>query len=164
MNDVIYRRARTTDVSAMADLINGFAAKRVMLPKSADSIGMALDDFIVATDRHGRLLGCGAVREYSPSLAEVGSVAVVADAHGLGLGRGLVSRVEQLAASRGITEVFALTTTPQFFGSLGYATVDRALYPEKVQRDCTACPLRHACVEICVRKSLAEVGAARIAA
>lgn len=164
MAQVIYRRARGTDVAAVADLINGFAAERVMLPKSAEAVAMAVDDFIVATDRHGRLLGCGAVREYSPSLAEVASVAVVGDAHGMGLGRGLVSRVEQLAASRGITEVFALTTTPQFFGSLGYATVDRALYPEKIRRDCTTCPLRSACVEICVRKSVAAESRARVAA
>src|SRR3974377_1606340 len=65
----ILRNARLTDVPAIASLINGFASTQQMLPKSAEAIALAIDDFVVATDSHGRLLGCGALREYSPSLA-----------------------------------------------------------------------------------------------
>lgn len=154
MTDVIYRRMRATDISAVASLINDYAAERVMLPKTPEAIALAADDFIVATTRAGRILGCGAVREYSPSLAEVASVAVAREAHGMGIGAGIVSRVERLAAARGIDEVFALTTTPKFFSAIGYTVVDRTQYPEKVRRDCLSCPRRHACDEICVAKTL----------
>jgi amino-acid N-acetyltransferase len=153
---------RATDVETVAGLINAYAAERVMLPKSPEAIALAVDDFIVATNRVGRILGCGAVREYSPSLAEVASVAVARYAHGMGIGAGIVGRVEQLAAARGIDEVFALTTTPAFFGAVGYAVVDRALYPEKVRRDCLSCPRRAVCDEVCVAKTL--VGARLVAA
>jgi amino-acid N-acetyltransferase len=156
MNDVIYRRARVADIYHIAALINGYAAERVMLPKTADAISMAIDDFIVATDRHGRLLGCAALREYAPSLAEVASVAVARSAHGLGIGRQLVERVEALGAARGITEVFALTTTTGFFEAMDYAVVERARFPEKICRDCVICPRRMACDEICVAKELAK--------
>jgi amino-acid N-acetyltransferase len=152
--DVMYRRMRATDVQTVAGLINAYAAERVMLPKTPEAIALAVDDFIVATDRAGRILACGAVREYSPSLAEVASVAVARDAHGMGIGAGIVDRVERLAAARGIDEVFALTTTPAFFGAIGYTVVDRSFYPEKVRRDCLSCPRRHACDEICVAKTL----------
>jgi amino-acid N-acetyltransferase len=151
---VVYRAARPGDVPAMAALINGFAEERVMLPKSPESIALGIDDFVVATDRHGRLLGCAALREYSPSLAEVASVAVVRDAHGAGIGGALVRRVERLAAARGVRELFALTLTTAFFDRLGYRVVDRALVPEKVRRDCVVCPLRTACNEICVYRPL----------
>ena len=156
MNDVIYRRAREADVSNIAALINGYAAEQIMLPKTADAIALAIDDFIVATDRHGRLLGCAALREYAPSLAEVGSVAVARRAHGLGIGRELVGRIEALGAARGVTEVFALTLTTGFFESMDYTVVDRARYPEKICRDCVICPRRMACDEICVGKELAK--------
>ena len=151
---VIYRRARSADVAGVAALINGYAAERVMLPKTADAIALALDDFIVATDRHGRILGCAALREYAPSLAEVSSVAVARTVQGLGVGRALVGRVEALAAARGITEVFALTLSTVFFESMRYRVVDRAQFPEKICRDCVVCPRRMACDEICVAKSV----------
>jgi amino-acid N-acetyltransferase len=154
VTDVIYRRMRATDVETVAGLINAYAAERVMLPKTPETIALAADDFIVATDRVGRILGCGAVREYSPSLAEVASVAVTRDAHGMGIGAQIVARVERLAEARGIEEVFALTTTPAFFEHVGYTVVDRAMYPEKVRRDCLSCPRRAACDEICVAKTL----------
>jgi amino-acid N-acetyltransferase len=156
MSRPIIRPARPTDVPDIAALINAFAAQQVMLPKSTESIALALDDFVVATDARGRLFGCAAVREYSPSLAEVASVAVAPEAHGLGIGGSLVRRVERLAHARGISELFALTTTPPFFQSLGYRVVDRALFPEKIRRDCTACARRSQCVEVCVYRALAS--------
>ena len=46
MNDVIYRRGRQSDVNNIAALINGYAAERVMLPKTPDAISLAIEDFI----------------------------------------------------------------------------------------------------------------------
>jgi amino-acid N-acetyltransferase len=154
---VLIRSARSNDIAGIAALINGFAAQQVMLPKTPESIALGIEDFVVATDSCGRLLGCGALREYSPSLAEVASVAVSSDAHGLGIGAALVRRVERLARARGTADLFALTMTPAFFQSLGYRIVERSLFPEKVRRDCAACPRRAVCTEVCVYRPLAEV-------
>jgi amino-acid N-acetyltransferase len=151
---VTMRRARAADVAQIAALIAGYASEGTMLGKSPESIELALDDFIVAADARGRVLACGAVKEYSPSLAEVASVAVARAAHGRGLGRRIITEVERLARQRGIGEVFALTLTPGFFESVGYAVTDRARYPEKLRRDCTGCARRFACGEICVWRPL----------
>ena len=151
------RGARLTDVPAISALINGFADNRLMLPKSAEAIALAIDDFVVAINGHGRLLGCGAIKEYSPSLAEVSSIAVSAAAHGGGIGSALVRSVERLAKNRGIAELFALTLTPTFFKSLGYDVVDRSQFPEKVRRDCLTCPRRSACEEICVYRPISDL-------
>jgi len=133
------RRARTADVGAISALVNGFAAEDVMLPRTPEQVALALDDYVVATDAHGRVLACGALREYSPSLAELVSLAVAREAHGRGLGRLIVAGVERLALARGFASVFAHTVTPSFFEAVGYTEVDRELYPEKCARPHTTC-------------------------
>ena len=149
------RPARPIDVPAIAALVNEFAAQEVMLPRTPESVALAIDDYVVVADARGRVLGCGALREYSPSVAEVSATAVAREAHGHGLGRTIVAEVERLARRRGIEEVFALTLTPQFFEALGYEIVERARYPEKIRRDCVGCPRRFGCAEVCVRRMLA---------
>jgi amino-acid N-acetyltransferase len=133
------RKARTADVPAIAALVNSYAEEDVMLPRTPEQVALALDDYVVATDAHGRLLACAALREYSPSLAELVSVAVAREAHGRGLGRLVVAAVERLAVKRGFPSVFAHTLTPSFFEAVGYAAVERALYPEKLGRAHTVC-------------------------
>lgn len=151
---VEFRPAEPGDIAAIVALINGFAAEQVMLPRTAESVSLALDDFLVGVGNAGEVLACGALKEYSPSLAEVASVAVARTAHSQGLGRGIVVRLEALARRRGIAELFALTLTPGFFESAGYAVVERARYPEKVRRDCTGCTRRFGCAEVCVQRLL----------
>lgn len=154
--DLEVRRARPAEADAIARLNNFFADQHLMLPRTPGMIALAIDDYLVAVDDRGRVLGCGALKEYSPSVAEVAAIAVSPDAQGLGLGRRIVCAVEELATKRGIPEVFALTLEPQFFEALGYVRVDRARFPEKIRRDCIACPRRFACNETCFAKPLRE--------
>lgn len=163
-DDVTIRPARRVDADAVVELVNGYAAEGIMLPRSLDSVVYALDDFIVAVDRRGRVLGCGALKEYSPSLAELSSLAIERAAHGRGLGKRIVREVEALAAKRGIDHLFALTLTQAFFETAGYAVADRAAYPEKIRRDCLRCPRRIRCDEVCVSRSLSSVRALEAAA
>lgn len=151
---VALRMAQPADIVAIVALVNGFASDAVMLPISAERVSLALDDFVVATDARGRMRACGALKEYSPSLAEVASLAVARDAHGSGLGRRVVAELEALARMRGIHELFALTMTAGFFEAIGYEVTERALYPEKIRRDCASCPRRFGCNEVCVARML----------
>lgn len=153
---IAYRAARESDVAGIVALVNGYAAEAIMLYRSPESVRMTLHDFVVAVDTTGAVMACGALKEYSPSLAEVASVAVARDAHGLGLGTAIVAEVEKLARKRGIDELFALTLTPKFFQSAGYAIGDRAMYPEKIRRDCLKCPRRIRCNEYCVVRQVQE--------
>ena len=162
--DVSIRAARRSDAEAIVVLVNGYAAEGIMLPRTIDSVANGIADFVVAVDRRGKLLGCGALKEYSPSLAEVSSLAIERAAHGTGLGKRIVREVESLARKRGVGELFALTLTPAFFESAGYAVADRAAYPEKIRRDCLRCPRRIRCDEVCVSRSLAQTRALEVAA
>lgn len=153
------RTARPSEAEAIARLNNSFADEHLMLRRTPEQIALAIHDYVVAVDDRGRLLGCGALKEYSPSVAEVAAIAVAREAHGNGLGRSIVNAVEALAAKRGVYHVFALTLQPQFFDALGYQRVDRARYPEKIRRDCLGCARRFACNEVCFAKQL-DVSAA----
>ncbi len=153
---ITFRAARECDIDGIVNLVNGYAAEAIMLYRSHESVLMTLHDFVVAVDPTGMVMACGAVKEYSPSLAEIASVAVARDAHGLGLGTAIVAEVERLARKRGIDELFALTLTPRFFESTGYVIGDRALYPEKIRRDCLRCPRRIRCNEYCVVRQIQE--------
>lgn len=159
--NVLIRRARPEDARAVADLIAGFADEALMLRRTPESIELTIDDYVVGVDARARIVACGALKEYSPSVAEIAAIAVSRDVHGCGVGRAIVAAVEALACKRGIYDVFALTLQPQFFAAIGYERVDRARYPEKIRRDCLGCIRRFACSEICFAKNLrAEVRAA----
>ena len=157
------RRARPGDAAAISRLNNTFADEGQMLRRTPEVIALAIDSYVVAEGSDGELLACGALKEYSPSVAEVAAIAVARSAHGRGLGRVIVGAVEALARKRGIHDVFALTLQPEFFSRIGYERVDRARFPEKLRRDCIGCARRFACNEICFAKSLLAGELARAA-
>ena len=150
------RRARLAEATAIAELNNGYADEALMLRRTPESVALAIDDYVVAVTPRGTVVGCGALKEYSPSVAEVAAIAVAREAHGRGLGRQIVAAVESLALKRGIRDVLALTLEPAFLDALGYARTDKARYPEKIGRDCAGCARRSTCAEVCVAKRLGE--------
>jgi N-acetylglutamate synthase-like GNAT family acetyltransferase len=152
-SDIAIRRASREDAPAMAQLIGEFADEALMLRRTPEIIEQSIDDYFVAA-RGRTLVACGALREYSPSVAEIAAIAVSREMHGRGVGRAIVAAVEQLALKRAVYDVFALTLNPAFFAAIGYQRVDRARYPEKIRRDCLACARRFACSEVCFAKNL----------
>jgi amino-acid N-acetyltransferase len=151
---VIVRQAVVADMIQVEPLINGFAEQGLMLPKTLVALSRNFREFVVAMDAEGTLLGCAALRVYTPQLAELGSLAVAEAAHGLGVGRKLVAAVEQEAQRHGIGTVFALTLQEIFFHKQGYRTVPKEMFPLKVWADCKGCSKLHACDEIAVVKEL----------
>lgn len=154
--DVVIRRARPEDAEEIARLIGRFADEALMLRRTPEMVSLAIDDYVVgvAAGAGGAIVACGALKEYSPSVAEIAAIAVSRDVHGCGVGRAIVAAVEALALKRDIYDVFALTLQPAFFSAIGYQRVDRARYPEKIRRDCLGCARRFACNETCFAKNL----------
>ncbi|MDQ3519980.1 MAG: GNAT family N-acetyltransferase [Gemmatimonadota bacterium] len=127
------RSATSADIDGIAELVSGFVAEGLMLPRTRSTIGVNIHNYIVAVAPCG-IVACAALEEYSPSLAEVSSVAVARSHHGSGLGTQVVLGVERLARARSIAELFALSLSSRFFLSLDYRTTDIANYPEKGAR------------------------------
>ena len=151
------RRAVRVDAPAILDLVTRYAAQGLMLPRTLEQVASRIDNYVVATDAAGHVLACAALEEYSPSLAEVSSVAVSPSHHGHGLGSQVVLGVERLARARDIEELFALSLTDNFFLSLSYETTTISRYPEKLARYDT---LSRSGVEIvpkrCFKKTLGK--------
>jgi len=122
------------DVLQLCALVNGYAVEKLMLPRTTEQIALELDNYIVAVDAGGRVMACAALYEYSPSVAEIASVAVDRDFQGRGLGTEVVQAAEQVARLRGFERVFAMSLAVGFFESLGYTDTPLGTYPEKVSR------------------------------
>ncbi|MEX2111121.1 MAG: GNAT family N-acetyltransferase [Gemmatimonadaceae bacterium] len=128
------RRAARGDVDQITALVAQYSAQGLMLPRTAQQVAASIDNYVVATDTAGHVLACAALEEYSPSLAEVSSVAVATSHHGRGLGTQVVLGIERLARARNIDEIFALSLTDEFFLALSYKTTTISRYPEKLRR------------------------------
>jgi amino-acid N-acetyltransferase len=152
--EVTVRTARLSDVVQIEALINHFADLQLMLHKTTVQLSRTFREFVVALDPAGQLLGCAALRVYTPQLAELASLAVDERAHGMGVGRKLVAAVEAEAEAHGIGTVFALTLQDVFFHKQGYRTVPKEMFPLKVWADCRGCAKLEKCDEIAVVKEL----------
>jgi amino-acid N-acetyltransferase len=130
---VTVRPAARADVEQITELVSEYAAEGLMLPRTVEQIALNIDNYIIAV-KGGRLVACAALEEYSPSLAEVSSVAVARTEQGNGLGKQVVLSVERLARARDIDEIFALSLTDKFFLALDYLPTAISRYPEKLSR------------------------------
>lgn len=154
MNDptdpVTVRRAVESDVPGIHKLLAVYAEKQIVLPRSEEDISFYLKNFTVAL-LDGELVGCVAVRDFGNHLLEVRSLVVSPDHQKHGIGRKMVEEcIRHLHRTRPEFRLFALTYQQKFFEKLGFHTVDRQLFPEKIWSDCAACPKRDCCDEIAV--------------
>jgi amino-acid N-acetyltransferase len=126
--------ARDHEAPTIAALNNQFAPDGLTLPRTAAFVAARLESYRVARDAAGQVVGCVAVDEYAPSLAELVSLAVAPAAQGQGLGRRLIEAAEQLARQRGYAELFAVSLADTLFVAMGFAPSSIAEYPEKRAR------------------------------
>ncbi len=149
------RPARVEDAPTICEIINYYAERGRMLHRSLESVYEALREFLVAEDDGGAVVGCVAVDVYWGDLAEVKSLAVSPDRRGAGIGTLLVEAAIADATRLGLRKLFALTYEKEFFARRGFRTVRREKLPEKVWRECMACPKSDACDEIAMILNLA---------
>jgi len=147
------RKAVMHDIRPILDLINGYATKGIMLPRTEFEMSEAIRDFSVVT-LGGRLLGCGALHFYSPTTGEIRSLAVAEQAKAHGVGRQLVEALVQEAQQYELEAVFAFTYVTEFFQKVDFQIVERGLLPLKAWKDCVRCPKFQACDEIAVLRIL----------
>ncbi|MBZ5605670.1 MAG: N-acetyltransferase [Acidobacteriia bacterium] len=147
------RKALLSDIPALLDLINTYAANGIMLPRTEFEMAENIRDFLVAVE-NGRLVGTGALHFYTPTSGEVRSLAVDPTQKTQGIGRKLVEALEQEASEHDLHSIFAFTYVDRFFQKLGYEEVDRGELPLKAWKDCLRCPKFQACDEIAMLKSL----------
>ena len=126
--------AREYDVSTLAELNNQFVEQGLTLPRSEAFVQSHIDDYRVIRDDDGRIVGCVCIDDYSPSLAELVSLAVDPAHQGKGLGKALIAAAVELARKRDYPELFAVSFSDQLFLTCGFVRVAVERYPEKKHR------------------------------
>ena len=147
------RNAKMADAKAIYALISCYAERDKMLFRSLASIYEDIQTFSVA-ESDGEIIGCCGLQIIWADLAEIKSLAVDKDYAGRGVGKKLVANLIRQARELGLSRLFALTLTPEFFHKLGFKKVEKNTLPMKVWRDCAKCPKQQDCDEIAVMKRL----------
>lgn len=147
------RKAAMRDIHPLLDLINDYAAKGIMLPRTEFELSENMRDFsVIYSDK--RLIGCGALHFYSPTMGEIRSLAVAESAKTHGVGRLIVEKLIEEAREYCLDAVFAFTYVPGFFAKVGFEEVERGELPLKAWKDCLRCPKFQSCDEIAVVRIL----------
>ena len=144
-----YRKATFADVDEIHDLIAGYAAQGVMLPKPHSTLYEALREFVVAVDVESKkIVGVGALHLTWNELAEVRSMAVHENYSRRGIGSSIVKKLLEEGQTLGVKNFFTLTYRPEFFKSLGFTTTTKESLPHKIWKECIDCPKFPNCDEI----------------
>jgi amino-acid N-acetyltransferase len=146
---VVLRKATTADVPTIQRLVNAYAERGLMLPRSLSQLYENIRDFLVLAE-DSVVVGCVALHVSWKDLAELKSLAVAKGSQGRGFGRMLIEACVAEAAPLGASRVFALTYVPELFEKLGFERVDKALLPRKVWTECVYCPKFADCTEVAV--------------
>ena len=132
------RRARTSDIRAIASLIEPLVEARILLGKDLVVLYEAVQEFTVATSPDGEVVGCGALHVFWENLGEVRTLAVSPHHLCQGIGTAVVEALEDQARELGLSTLFCLTFEVDFFTRLGFSLqddqrVDPEIYVELVR-------------------------------
>jgi amino-acid N-acetyltransferase len=133
--ECVIRRARTADVLSIRGLVDAYSADRILLSKEMVTLYEDVQEFWVAADPRGELLGCGALHVMWEDLAEVRTLATRPSCTGRGIGTALLNRLLQVARELGVLRVFCLTFEVEFFTRNGFeplagSPVEPAVYAQ----------------------------------
>ena len=150
MEDVcatVVRKARVSDVPAIAEIINHHARNGLMLARPLSWLYDNIRDYVVV-ECGGEIVGGGALHVMWSDLAEIRAVALKDEYMGKGIGKSVVCALIDEAKSLGIERVFVLTYRDRFFGSLGFEEIDKSDLPHKIWSECVNCVHFPNCNEI----------------
>jgi len=148
------RKARIEDVKQIHSLINFYAQKDLMMPRSQNEIYENLRDFLVY-EKGNKIFACCALHVVGwEDLAEIKSLAVEQSFQRKGIGQKLVNMCLDDAVLLGVKKVFALTYSPDFFRKLGFKDIEKSKLPHKIWVECCNCPKFPGCEEMALIKQI----------
>ncbi|HEV2618523.1 MAG TPA: GNAT family N-acetyltransferase [Acidobacteriaceae bacterium] len=144
----VVRQGRLQDAVNIFELVNSLSGDGTLLRRSYAEICENVRDFFIAESEAGVFLGCGALHLYGPHLAEVRSIVVKPEAKGQSAGGRLLVGLLEEAEKQGVASICLFTRIPDFFFHFGFRIADRTTLPDKIYKDCQACPRLYACDEV----------------
>ncbi|MBW4080188.1 N-acetyltransferase [Paenibacillus sp. S150] len=150
---VICRNATVEDVEPLYLMIEEYAQRGIMLPRSRQALTRQIDQFVIA-EMDGKFIGCGSLFRLGADLVEVRSIGLRDEGKGKGVGSMILEKLTEEARRQKIPKIMALTYAVDFFLRNGFTVVEKEIFPEKVWTDCVNCKKQNACDEIAVLKTL----------
>ncbi len=164
---IVIQKAQVRDVQEILDLINGYAAADIMLPRGPQYLYENIRDFVIASDHNvpvytmmdtreelHMIVACGSLHVLWDDVAEIRALAIHPDYQHMGLGRKLVDHLIGDARQLGIRRVYTFTLTEDFFRSVGFQHQKREELPAKMWGECSRCPKYFKCDEVGMVKVL----------
>ena len=127
---ITLRPALPADVRAINALVEPMTHSGILLGKDLVSYYEAVQEFLVAVDEDGTVVGCGALHVMWEDLAEVRTLAVSDTVRGTGLGHRMLEALLERAVQLGLRRVFCLTFEVEFFGRHGFEVMEETVDPE----------------------------------
>ncbi len=119
---MLVRRARTSDVPAIKNLVDRYAG-RILLSKPLVTLYESVQEFWVA-ECGNTVVGCGALHVLWSDLGEVRTVAVDPPYLGHGIGHRIVAKLLEVARDLELSRVFVLTFEVRFFAQHGFVEIE----------------------------------------
>jgi amino-acid N-acetyltransferase len=120
---LVIRPARTQDIPGIRALIDTYTLGGRLLNKETVMLYEDVQEFTVAVDDGGVVVGCGALHVLWEDLAEVRTVAVLDHAKGQGVGHKILETIIERAKALGIERIFCLTFETAFFSRHGFEEI-----------------------------------------
>jgi amino-acid N-acetyltransferase len=121
---VTVRRARTADVRRIRELVDLYADDRILLSKATVTLYEHVQEFWVAEDETGSVVGCGALHVLRDDLAEIRTLATDPALRGRGIGNAVLEQLVAVARELGVSRLFCLTFEVGFFGRHGFEELE----------------------------------------
>jgi len=123
VDSIKVRPAKTSDVAAIADLCGPLIQSRVLLGKERVELYESVQEFLVAEDGSGKIIGCGALHVMWEDLGEVRTLAIDKNHQGKGIGSLILESLLERAKVVGLSRIFCLTFEVEFFTKLGFEPI-----------------------------------------
>jgi amino-acid N-acetyltransferase len=145
------RKATMKDVKPIQRLLEHYAHKGLLLPRSLSELyGYLRDYYVFFPDGEDEPCGTCALHLCWEDLAEIKSLAVDENHANQGIGTRLVEACVSEAITLGLYKIFALTYRVDFFKKIGFKEVDKSHLPHKIWSDCLKCVKFPECDEVAV--------------
>jgi len=152
-DNILIRKANVGDVKKIQKLVNYYAKRDRMLPRSLNELYENIRDFFVYVEGKS-VYGACALHVDWEDLAEIKSLAVAKSKCSSGIGSRLLEECIKEARSLKIKKVFALTYVPGFFEKFKFSVVDKKELPHKIWSECIKCVYFPGCKEIAMMREI----------
>jgi len=119
-------------VPYIQELVEPLVQQRILLGKDAVVFYEAIQEFRIAEDASGEVIGCGALHVMWQDLGEVRTLAVVPEWLHRGVGHALLEDLEVEARALGLSRLFCLTFEVEFFSKHDFSPMTEEPYDASV--------------------------------